>query len=259
MDAKPGHDERILRNSDRPQNCLRKKIPLCFEWADKFSIGVSIHAKRLAGLLDGVVQDCGAAIVKRMGERVGRMNPLKTVLVQRQCPQERRSDCHRMHGGTYVVQETGQRQFTRARSTTDAFLCFQHEDGSAGASKNDRGSQSIRAGADDDAIVFASSRQGVALSYDGGAHGGQRWILGELSGHGALLAEVDSLVVIFATYLDVTKMFTASLSIVVANRVARALAAPFQGELNGDNGNEPSMVTRNVDLSASLWRAMWVP
>ncbi len=51
------------------------------EWTNEFAIAISIRAKRLAGIFEGVLQYCRSAVLKRMGERVGRINPFKTVLV----------------------------------------------------------------------------------------------------------------------------------------------------------------------------------
>jgi hypothetical protein len=81
MDPKPGHHERMLRKTNRPQYGFLQKTPLCREWTDEPSIALSILAKRLARIFDGVVQNCGGAVVKRMGDRVGRINPLETVLL----------------------------------------------------------------------------------------------------------------------------------------------------------------------------------
>jgi hypothetical protein len=81
MDPKPGHNERMPRNTNRSQNVFFQKTPLCREWTDETSIALSIHAKCLARIIDGVVQNCCGAVVKGMGERVGRINPLETVLM----------------------------------------------------------------------------------------------------------------------------------------------------------------------------------
>jgi hypothetical protein len=81
MDPKPGHNERMPRNTNRSEKVFLQKIPLSREWTDEPSIAFPIHAKCLARIFDGVVQNCCGAVVKRMGERVGRINPLETVLV----------------------------------------------------------------------------------------------------------------------------------------------------------------------------------
>ena len=86
------------------------------------NVAPAIVAKILRGLLDGAFEDYGGAVIERMSQRRRGMNPFQAVLRKRQASKKGRPHSHGVNGGTHVVQETGQRQFRRARAASDGFL-----------------------------------------------------------------------------------------------------------------------------------------
>jgi hypothetical protein len=59
-----------------------------------------------------------------------------------------------MNGRTYVVHEAGQRQFGRSSAAADGFLSLDQQDGAAGLSDGNRGSQTIGSAANHNYVVF---------------------------------------------------------------------------------------------------------
>jgi|HubBroStandDraft_4_1064222.scaffolds.fasta_scaffold255464_1 hypothetical protein len=72
------------------------------------------------------------------------MNPFEPVVAKGKRAEEGRRYSHGMYGRTNIVRETRQRQSLRASPATDLFLGFADEDGFSGASKHNRGRQTVR-------------------------------------------------------------------------------------------------------------------
>src|SRR5713226_6964120 len=76
---------------------------------------IAVYTERSLGIAQVALQhDCGS-VVERMGERGWRMNPLQSMIFERQRREERRPGTHGMHRGSKVVQESRYGQFHRAR------------------------------------------------------------------------------------------------------------------------------------------------
>ena len=81
MNAKLCHQQWVARKTDWPQDVFLQKAPFFGEPTHQTVVGIAIQTQELARILDGVIQDCSGTTVKGMRERIGRMNPLETVLV----------------------------------------------------------------------------------------------------------------------------------------------------------------------------------
>ena len=81
MDPKPDQDERMARNTHGTQNVFLQKAPFGHQRTDEPSVTFAIHAQCLARLLDGVIQNGHGSVVQGMGERIGWIDSLETVLV----------------------------------------------------------------------------------------------------------------------------------------------------------------------------------
>lgn len=129
MHAEPSHDKGMARKANRSQDVLLQDGPIGNERSHQTFIAVLIYAERLAGLLKRVLQDCGGAIVKGMGEGILRIYPFETMVMERKCAEERRRNRHGMYGRTYIVRKTWERQLIRACTAADLFQRLDHENG----------------------------------------------------------------------------------------------------------------------------------
>ena len=78
-----------------------------------------------------------------MGYRDLRLDPFQTVSCQRQGAEKRRPESQRMNSRTEVVDEAGQRQFTRTRATAEGWLGFEDANVAPGLGEDDGSRQSI--------------------------------------------------------------------------------------------------------------------
>jgi len=162
MQSKQASHHRMPRNPKRPQNKIFKQAPLFNDRPNKPLISLSIRSQQFTRLLDGSIKNRRAPIVKRMRQRNSRINPLKPVFAQWQRSQKRRSNRHRMHRRTHIVRESRQRQLLRTHPPANSLLGFKHQNRSPRARQYNSRGQSVRARADDNAIVFASVPQSAA-------------------------------------------------------------------------------------------------
>ena len=126
-------------------------------------VRIGIDAQSFGGGIHRLFEQGHPAIVERMGQRGGRMNPFESVVGQGQRAEERRNDAERMDGRAGVVKEAGLRQFRRAGAAADGVFGFQHQGGAAGAGDGDSGGQAVGTRADDDGVVGALSGGGHGL------------------------------------------------------------------------------------------------
>src|SRR5580704_2783528 len=118
---------------------------------------IAVRTERSLGIAQVPFQyDCGS-IIERMGERSRRMNPLQSMIFERQRREERRPGAHRMHRRSKVVQEAWQSQFHRARCTARCRLSLEHIDLQAGLGQDDGRCKPIWARAN--AACFAAHRE----------------------------------------------------------------------------------------------------
>ena len=67
------------------------------------------------------------------------MDPAEAVGVERQAPEPRRQDPHRVAAGADVVREAGKRQLRGPDAAADLVPRLDHQDGRAGLRERDRG------------------------------------------------------------------------------------------------------------------------
>jgi hypothetical protein len=97
----------------------------------------------------GAADEQGGAVVERMRERGGRLDPVDVELER---PEERRGGGERMDCRADVVPEAWECQLGRARAAADAVLRLEDEDRAPGLREGGRGGEPVRAGADDDGV-----------------------------------------------------------------------------------------------------------
>src|SRR5580700_8037207 len=95
--------------ADRTQDFRCKLIPVSGVWFHERAPGGAVGAKRVCGFAQVTLQhDCGA-IVERMCQRSGRVNPFQSVIAQGQCGEKWRAGSEWMDGRSKIVLKTRQR------------------------------------------------------------------------------------------------------------------------------------------------------
>src|SRR5207302_1458897 len=89
-----------------------------------------------------------------MGKGCGRVNTFKTVLPEWKAFEEWRSEGERVNGRANVVNEAGQRQFSRSRSTAYRIPRFEDADRPSSAGHFNGCGKAVWARADDNRVEF---------------------------------------------------------------------------------------------------------
>jgi hypothetical protein len=97
----------------------------------------------------GALHDEGGAVVERMRERGGRVDPFD---VEPEGVEERRRRAERVDRGADVVSEARERQLQRPCAAADRLLRLEDEDGASGLREGDGGGEPVRPRADDDRV-----------------------------------------------------------------------------------------------------------
>ena len=74
----------MLRHTHRPQRIRRNLFPVLGNWSNESVVSLAVGSKRTTGFLDGRAQNRGWPVVERVRECGGRMDPLESVLLERQ-------------------------------------------------------------------------------------------------------------------------------------------------------------------------------
>src|SRR6267143_1946742 len=111
----------------------------------------------------------GRAVVERMGEWSGRVNPLQTVSLQRERRKKRGARGEWMHGGAEIVEEAWHREFERARGAARLRLRFEDVNAHAALREGDGSGEAVGSGANDAGPARALSGCG---HWRGGGSGG---------------------------------------------------------------------------------------
>ena len=149
----PGQQHRMARNAQRSERIGKQCVGGIGNRSHQAAIGGCIARQRVPGFLDAAFQDGGCAVVERMSQRRGRMNPGQAMFGQRDGPKERGGHANRMNGRTYIVRKSRQRQRCRASAAAKRGLRFEHQNAAILPGQRDRGCQAVRTGADDDSVV----------------------------------------------------------------------------------------------------------
>src|SRR5437016_5038856 len=99
-----------MRKAEWPKRLFKQRFARGEQRLHQAAIGGCVRAERAARVVEAPLEHCRCAVVERMGERRGRMNPLQAMLSERERAEEGRGDRHRMDGGAEVMLEAGERQ-----------------------------------------------------------------------------------------------------------------------------------------------------
>jgi hypothetical protein len=108
----------------------------------------------LRGIVDIVVKDNGSAIIERVSQWDGRLDPLQAVRRKGQAAEKRGSDGHGINGGTEIVHEAGHGQPGGSCATADGILSFQGQDRTACLRNGYCGSQSVGTASNYNGIIL---------------------------------------------------------------------------------------------------------
>jgi hypothetical protein len=96
--AEPGRQDRVPGEPERPDQVAEQVLRAGDKRSEQLAVRPLVRRERGRGLLDRPGLDRGRPVVERVGERQWRVNPLESVLGERQLAEERRRDRHRVDG-----------------------------------------------------------------------------------------------------------------------------------------------------------------
>jgi len=102
----------MSRKTRWTQNIVRQLFPSFDEWRHQTSIRRAVAAEMIARVFDRAIEYCGGAVVKRMRQDSWRVNELQSILFEWQCRKELRTGGEWVYGGTDVVSEAGESEFS---------------------------------------------------------------------------------------------------------------------------------------------------
>src|SRR6266849_2573925 len=153
---------------ERTQDFRGQIRPVIGERLHKAAPAFPVRAEDGFGLAEVALEDYGGAIVERMGEWSGRVNPLQTVSRQRQRRKKRGAGREWMDGGAEIVEEAWQREFEGARRAACLRLRLDDINVDAALRESDGGGQAVRSGANDTGAARALN----GSHWRGGSSGG---------------------------------------------------------------------------------------
>jgi hypothetical protein len=118
-------------------------IPVADRGADDIEVGARIRTEQRGRRLEVAHQDRGA-VVERVCELNGGLDPAKAVAVERELGEEWRARAEGVDGAADVVDEAGEGQLSRPAPASDGRLGFDELHRAAGARERDRGCETIR-------------------------------------------------------------------------------------------------------------------
>jgi len=156
-EPEPQHPERVARELDRRQRVAEEAVRIAadvrlHQAAVGAGVGLAQPGRRL---LDGTAEQDRGLVVQRVRDRGLRVQPPQPVVGQRQLPEPRRADAHRVGAGADVVGEAGQGELGGARAAADLRVPFQDQDRRARAGQPHRGREPVRPSAHDDRVHLA--------------------------------------------------------------------------------------------------------
>ena len=151
------------KQADGTQDLVKESACVARERRHQLAIRIAVAIQALRSLVDGKLQNRGTPVIERMSDRIRRLQPLQTVLRQREGLEERRRLRHRMDGRTDVVTKSRQGQLGSTRSAADVLVRLENLDSEPLASENDRSRETVRPGADHHRVEL-TGHQGKAES-----------------------------------------------------------------------------------------------
>ena len=152
-------------------------------WLHQAAVGGGVVAEPRGRRPDGTLQHRRLPAVERVGERDVRVDPLQTVLFQRQRAEEGRGVAQRVNRGAEVVDEAGKRDLCRPRAPADGALAFEHGHAFSVAGELYGGRETVGARAYDYGIVCGAFAHALILDPSFGSAAKQSAHNAGLGGH----------------------------------------------------------------------------
>ena len=120
------HAQRMMRNPQYwPKSVFRELPPVVSRGLHQTPPSLAVYAQRAFRLPKVALQHHCRSIVERMRQRRISVDPLQSVILERQRREERRSGREGMHGRAEVMQKSRQRERKRARRAARLGLRFE--------------------------------------------------------------------------------------------------------------------------------------
>src|ERR1700674_271405 len=132
---------------DRAEDFGGENRPALDEWLHQAAPAFAVRPKNRFGVAEIARERYGGAVIERMRQGSGRVNPLQTVSLQRKRSKKRGARGERMNGGAEIVEEAGQGELECARGTARLRLCFEDVNAHAALREGDGGCEAVRPGA----------------------------------------------------------------------------------------------------------------
>src|SRR6266567_2466540 len=129
-------------------------FPVAQKRLEQPPIGGSVDIQLRCCKIDITMQTRGGPIIERMRERDLWLNPGEPESIEWESFEKRRTSSEWMNCRAEIVDETGQRQFSRARAAANGGVGFQYQHGTSRVRENNGGRQTVRSGANDNGIIF---------------------------------------------------------------------------------------------------------
>ncbi len=155
----PRQQKGVVWDAQRRQDVHHQPLPLGHEGFHERAPRPGVGAQGLARRLERPLEHRGAAVVERVRERSGGVDPRQPVLGERERAQEGGAYSERVHRGERIVYEARQGQLLRARPSADRLLRLEQQHRAAGLRHRHRCGQAIGSGADHHHIVGTHPRE----------------------------------------------------------------------------------------------------
>jgi hypothetical protein len=153
--AEAGEPQRMPRDAEWPEQVGEERV-----WRRE-KRGEETHVRGRVGpelgrrRLERAPEQHRGLVVERVRHGHRRADPAEPVALERQRPEERRENAHRVAPRADVVQEPGQRQLRAPGAATHLVSRLEHAHGGARPRQLDGGREPVRPGADHDRVVHA--------------------------------------------------------------------------------------------------------
>jgi hypothetical protein len=139
--------------AQRSKNVLKEVLRRLDERLEQLTVPWAIAGETTAGVIEGTLQDSRRAVVERMGQRGGRLNPFDPERSQGQRPKKRGRYGERKDGRAHVMDVSGQCQLHRLGTAPERRLSLEDENCATLPSQCNGSAQPIRSRPDHDRVI----------------------------------------------------------------------------------------------------------